>query len=126
VSDDTDSDGGPGAASVTTTLSLDAVFEVLANRRRRFALYTLSDAADDIVELQTLVEDVVTLEAALAGTAVTREGYLETGTDLYEWHLPVLGELGVVDCDPRHREIRYRPEPTLERWLSRVRAEELP
>lgn len=119
--------------SVTTSppesesvLSLDTVFEVLANRRRRFALYTLLDARNGVVPFDALVEDVATLLAAVDGDAVRCDRYLELGTDLYHWHLPVLADVGLIDYDPRQKTIRYWPDPLLEHWLKRVKQDELP
>ena len=113
------------AVEAAAPLSLDTVFELLANRRRRFALYALTDASSDVLEIEALVEDVATLCAALDSAAVTRDGYLQTALDLVDWHLPVLSEVGVVECDPRHRTIRYRPHRGLEFWVDRARADEL-
>ncbi|WP_245634045.1 hypothetical protein [Halalkalicoccus paucihalophilus] len=59
--------------AVGAALSLDTVLELAANRRRRFALYVLVDATDDLSDFETLIEDVATLEAAHAHTALTRE-----------------------------------------------------
>jgi len=102
------------------------VFELLSNRWRRFALYTVSGAPDGVIDFATLVEEVVTLDAALAETAVTREQYVEIGTDLYHWHLPVLADVGAVDCDSRQQTVRYQRHPLLERWVTRARQDELP
>ena len=117
--------GGSTVAEPRPTLTLDAVLEVLSNRGRRFALYSLSDAADGVTDLGTLIEDVVTLESALDGAAVRRDRYLEVARDLYHWHLPVLADVGVLDRDDRHETIRYLGHPTLETWLARIRRDEL-
>lgn len=128
---DTRNDGPGGDAGraslqdVAPSLTLDAVLYVLANRSRRFVLYTLSDAAEGVTDLATLVEDVATLEAAMDEAALRRDRYLEVATDLYHWHLPALADVGVVDCDGRHDTIRYRDHPALETWLTRVRRDEL-
>lgn len=111
---------------IDLTLSLDTVFEVLANQRRRFALYTLTDAPNGVVDLDALFEDVVTLEAALADEALTRDHYVDAAADLYHWHLPVLADVGLVDRDDRSGTIRYRGQSMLETWLDRVRDDELP
>jgi len=108
-----------------SSLSLDTVFELLANRRRRFILYSLTDAVDGMADLRSVIEDVATLEAALEKRAFTRQHLLDVGTDLYEWHIPVLTDVGVIECDARHGTIRYWSQPLLETWLERARTDEL-
>lgn len=128
MTEEAERDGRPGPAAGTdssATLSFDTVLEVLANRTRRFALYSLTESADGVTDLRRLVEEVVTLEAATGDVAVRRDRYLEVATDLYHWHLPVLADVGVVDCDGRHETIRYVGHPRLESWLDRIRREEL-
>lgn len=117
---------GKAAVDAVAPLSLDTVFELLANRQRRFALYALTESENSVHELETLVEDVTSLCAALDETALTRDRYLQTALDLTDWHLPVLSHVGVIECDPRHRTIRYRPHERLETWIERARTEELP
>lgn len=107
------------------SLALDTVLEVLANRNRRFALYALIEAPDGVMALDTLIENVATLTAALDREAVTRERYLDIATDLYHWQLPVLADVGVVEGDARHEMIRYRRDPVLETWLEQVRGYEI-
>lgn len=107
------------------TLSLDTVFELLANQRRRFALYSVVDRADDFVAFETLIEDVATLEAAHAKKALTRDHVQDVAADLYHWHLPVLADVGIIDCDARQNLIRWWSHPLLETWTTRVRRDEL-
>jgi hypothetical protein len=123
--DESRHESATAATASGSSLSLDTVFELLANRRRRFALYSLTDAADGMVDLAALIEDVATLEAAQVERAITRHRYLDVGTDLYEWHLPVLTDVGLIECDVRHGTIRYWQHPHLETWVDRVRSEEL-
>lgn len=111
---------GPGPP-----LSLDTVLEVLADRTRRFALYSLADTVDGVTDVETLVEEVATLEAARRDAAVRRDRYLELATDRYHWQLPVLAEVGIVDSDGSGETIRYRRDPTVGAWLARVRRGEL-
>lgn len=114
-----------GSTSQHPSLSLDTVFELLANRRRRFALYSLLDSSEDPIEFETLIEDVATLEAAVLRQPLTRELYQDIAADLYRWHLPVLSDVGIVDCDPRHELIRCLDHPLLAQWAARVRQDEL-
>ena len=106
-------------------LSLDTVLELLANQRRRFALYSLLDGSDDLIEFETLVEDVATLEAAHANEALTRDHVQDVAADLYHWHLPVLADVEIIDCDARHDLIRWWNHPLLTTWTARVRQDEL-
>lgn len=107
------------------SLSLDTVLELLSNQRRRFALYTLVDAPTGVVDFQALIEDVATLEAARAETALTRDRYLEVASDLSHWHLPVLADVGIIETDLRTGSIRYWSSTLLETWATRVRQNEL-
>lgn len=99
--------------------------ELLANQRRRFALYSLLDADGPSVEFETLIEDVATLEAARAEHALTRERYQDVAVDLYQWHLPVLEDVGVIEYDPRHALIRSFEDSCLRKWTLRVQQDEL-
>lgn len=110
---------------VESSLSLDTVLEVLSNRHRRFALYALTEADNGILSLNTLIDEVVTLAAALDEDAVTRDQYQQIATDLYHWHLQVLADVGLIDYDARQETIRYLPHPTLETWVERTSHDEL-
>lgn len=101
------------------------MFEVLSSNRRRLALYVLDDTPDNVISLVDLIDEVVTLKTALDAAPLTTDRHTEIATDLYHWHLPVLDDLGVIDCDDRHNTIRYRPDPTLETWVERARTDEL-
>ncbi len=114
-----------GSSSQHPSPSFDTVFELLANKRRRFALYSLLDSSENPIEFETLIEDVATLEAAVLRQLLTRELYQDIAADLYQWHLPVLSDVGIVGCDPRHELIRCLDQPLLARWAARVRHDEL-
>ncbi|WP_449267223.1 DUF7344 domain-containing protein [Halalkalicoccus jeotgali] len=107
----------PSDSAVLSSLSLDTILELLANKRRRFALYSLLTADSPSVEFKTLIEDVATLEAELTEDALTRERYQDVAADLYQWHLPVLDDVGVIDCDPRHALIRVFEDSCLRKWF---------
>lgn len=121
----TDKDDSTDGSDIDPFPTLDTVLELLANRRRRFALYTLVNASDRIVTFEALIEDVATLEAAREDVPFTRDRYLDVASGLYHWHLPVLSDLGIVDCDARSGVVRYRPYDSLETWTDRVRCDEL-
>lgn len=101
------------------------MLELLANRRRRFTLYALTATTDGRTTLEALIEDVATLEAAIANEALTRDRYLETAGDLYHWHVEVLADVGVIEIDDQTEAIKYHHHPLLETWLARIQACEL-
>lgn len=111
--------------SVDSSLELDTIFELLANQRRRLTLYVLTDATDEVVTLGDLFEDVTALSAAINDTAFTKDRYRAIARDLYHWHLPVLADVGLIDCDARHEVIRYLNAPALDPWIARARSDEL-
>lgn len=113
-------------STLLPSLSLDTVLELLANQRRRFTLYSLLDSDSNLIEFEILIEDVATLEAALADHALTRERYQDVAADLYQWHLPVLDDVGVIDYDARHDLIRYFGHSLLHKRVTCIRQDELP
>ena len=115
----------PNAVEVGADLSLDAVFELLSDRRRRYVLYALAGSTDEVVESSAVIEEVATLEVAIEGAALTQERYMDVAADLHHWHLPVLSDLGVIDRDERHGTIRYRRATSLETWVDAARRDEL-
>lgn len=128
MNDDTDWEGTSNRSSVPEprrSLSLDTVFEVLANGHRRFVLYSLIDSSDNVIEWNELLEDVVTLEAGIDDSAIRRDRVLDTATELHHWHLPVLVDVGLIERDERQGTIRYLPHPDVERWVSQVKRDEL-
>jgi hypothetical protein len=114
----------PQNSAVPSSLSLDTVLELIDNQRRRFALYSLLDAGDSTVEFKVLIEDVATLEAAVTDHALTHERYQDVAADLYQWHLPVLDDVGVIDYDSRHDLIRLFEDSFLRNLTLRVQQDE--
>ncbi|MFC6718879.1 hypothetical protein ACFQGT_14650 [Natrialbaceae archaeon GCM10025810] len=103
--------------------SLDVVFDLLANRRRRYALYYLYDRPDGVSSLDDLVDGVLTYEVI--------EGDVEdhrttVRTSLQHVHLPKLEDAGIVEYDPRSETVRYWTQPSLEEWLEHAHHKERP
>lgn len=82
-------------------------------------------SSEDPIKFETLVEDLATLEAAMLREPLTRKLYQNIAADLYHWHLPVLSDVGIVECDPRHELIRCFDHPLLLRWADCVHQDEL-
>jgi len=98
------------------SLPVDAVFELLADERRRFVLYRLVDA-DGSVPFDALVDWVVDRETA--GLTPPRGHRRRVATSLHHCHLPQLEARGVVDYDAD--VVRYRRSEALERHLETAR-----
>ncbi len=96
------------------TPSLDVVFDVLADKRRRFALYYLHESADETATIEEVAEYVASLEEPSCEPDVHRTRIV---TSLQHAHLPKLEEAGVVEYDQRSETIRYWRQPSLEELL---------
>lgn len=105
------------------TLSPDAIFELLVDRRRRFVLHYLRMAENDVVQLDALIEWVAEQLDERDDPSEARREQLETS--LHHVHLPQLAESGVLDYDWRSRAIRYRACPDLETHLELVQTTDL-
>lgn len=133
MSDEGFSDEGGGkkaevASSVTSwemdaSAWMDAVFDVLADRRRRRVLYCLVRDPDGVRELPDLVADVrAEEEGGDEPGGVAAEAAIER--ELHHRHLPKLADAGLIDYDPRQGTIRYTGSPGLEAWVDRARQRE--
>ena len=99
---------------------IDDVFGVLADWRRR-------EVCRFFVETDVETASVDDLAMLVAGCRLSdAEGPPPTHDDLVtaleERHLSRLDAVGVVDYDPRSGTVRYRGQPTLEKWLEHVTA----
>jgi len=95
--------------------SIDRLFDMLADRRRRHVLQCLTDQPDGLAEFADLVDAVVGHEPE------TEAGDRETiRTSLYHVHLPKLAEAGVIDYDMRSEAVRYTRHPLLEEYLANI------
>lgn len=77
-------------------LSRDLVFDVLKNRRRRYALHYLR-RADGTVQLSELAEQVAAWENGITVDAISAAERKRVYTALYQSHLPKLDDAGIVD-----------------------------
>ncbi|WP_458204786.1 DUF7344 domain-containing protein [Haladaptatus sp. NG-SE-30] len=86
--------------------SLDEMFAVLANRRRRLALYHLIETFDGRANLDALVE-VVTNESDEVDVTEASHGMVTTA--LAHVHLPRLADSGVVKMNDEVVHLRETP-----------------
>lgn len=78
--------------------SLDVLFEVLADRRRRYVLYHLQTASDDVVGFDEVVTQIANWETPL-GTEPTNDHREEIEIALHRNHLAKLEDRGIIDYD---------------------------
>lgn len=98
--------------------SLDRIFGLLANRRRRYVLYSLNEAEDTVLELDDVAARLAEWERRWNGRDDGEDfDQLERiRITLHHNHLPRLADAGLIDYDARHGTVRNWEEPSLERW----------
>jgi hypothetical protein len=79
-------------------LSTEDVYEVLSNRRRRYAIHYLKQA-DDQVDVSTLAEQVAAWENEKPSEELDSQERKRVYISLYQSHLPTLEKRGLVDYD---------------------------
>lgn len=111
--------------------SLDTVFDLLANRRRRYVLYCLADGDEEtVLKVEEIAAQIASWEREWNATASEDAAARRTvRIDLHHNHLPRLDDAGLIEYDARTETIRSWVTPTLEQWvrdgdpeLSRLRA----
>ncbi|GGN22768.1 DUF7344 domain-containing protein [Halarchaeum nitratireducens] len=107
-------------------LTEDDLFEVLSNRRRRYAVHALKDEEEGAT-IGDVAEQVAAWEYDTEVEAVSYDERKRVYTALQQSHLPKMDEAGVVDYD----KDRGTVEPTevledVDVYLDVVRGRELP
>ncbi|OAQ53976.1 hypothetical protein HTG_00170 [Natrinema mahii] len=116
--------------------SLDLVFDLLSNRRRRYALYYLNQRSDGVATVAALAKNVVAFERIAAGgadrdsarspaDAGPADGQDTVRVELRHVHLPKLEDAGVLEHDRRSETVRYWGQPSLEEWLEHAHHKEM-
>ncbi|SDR07107.1 DUF7344 domain-containing protein [Natronobacterium texcoconense] len=133
---------GSTALTVDATPSLDCVFDLLSDRRRRYALYYLNEREDGVATIDELTNHIATLERRVESGSETGSECSETSsnpdvdgtpaerkqrirTELQHVHLPKLEEVGVLEHDQRSETARYWNQPSIEEWLEHAQHKEL-
>lgn len=116
--DDTStSNGGVGP------VSLDKVFELLADRRRRYVLYTLRDV--EHFELEELAKVVAARENDVSPDEIPSEQVNHVAVALHHRTLPKLQHARLVDYDERHGDVCSGANLSLvEKYLDMAAADE--
>jgi hypothetical protein len=88
----------------------DELFELLANRRRRFAMHYLQNHPDDLVTLSELSEQVAGWEHGVEPEQLDYRERKSVRNSLHQFHLPKLDDAGVVEYDDRASEVQLLSE----------------
>lgn len=99
-------------------LSLDVVYDLLANQRRRNVLRCLKDHTQAIAMVD-LAEGVAFRENEETLSEIPKETVQTIATSLYHTHLPKLADAGVVEYEQDRDLVRVsEPADLVERGLS--------
>lgn len=85
---------------------LNQYFDALSNERRRYLLYYLQGRATASVD--DLARAVVARETARPPGSLAEDDYANAMSELHHKHLPRLVDYGLVEYDPRSRQVRFR------------------
>jgi len=85
-------------STTTDPLSLDLVFEVLKNERRRRVLKYLNDRGET-VSLSDLAEHIAAIENGKSEKALSSQERKRVYVGLYQCHLPKMDDTNVIDFD---------------------------
>ena len=107
-------------------LSQAELFDVFSNARRRRTVRYLKQQ-NGSCDLSPLVEQVAAWENDVGPDEVTRAQRRRVYISLYQTHLPMLEDHGIVDWDPDGHRIELLPhekafEPYLDRCIGRQRS----
>jgi len=114
---------GPNEQSAPTE---DELFDVLSNRRRRYAVHALK-GMDSAAELGDVAEQVAAWEYGVDVEQVSYEERKRVYTALQQSHLPMMDDAGVVDFDKNRGTIA--PTASLEDvevYMDIVQGREIP
>ncbi len=104
--------GNPPPWGSTTELSEQAIFDVLANQRRRHAVHTLKRHNHEPMELGELAEEIAAIENNIDVAELSYDQRKTVYTALQQSHLPKMDDAGVVEFDKDRGTIE--PTPALE------------
>jgi hypothetical protein len=108
------------------SLSEDELFDVLASRRRRYAVHALEDV-DSEVDLGSLAEQVAMWEYDVDVGELSSAERKRVYTALQQSHLPKMDEAGLVDFDKDRGIIEPAPELNdIDIYLEVVSGSEIP
>jgi len=114
---DGDTESGETAEESADDLSLDLVFEILKNSRRREVLRYLKDHRERVT-LSELAEHVAAIENDTTVKALSSQQRKRVYVGLYQCHLPKLDDMDVVEFNQSRGHVELGPNATqLDKYL---------
>lgn len=107
----------PPTESTTGSLTLDQVYGLLGDRRRREVLRYMLDGPGSCT-LYELAEHVARVESGEPASAVTADEQRRAYAELYHRHLPMFTDAGVLDFDGEAQVALADGAPDLGTFLS--------
>lgn len=104
-----------GTRTEPTDLTLDQLFDVLANQRRRYVLSYLHETETTVVEFSDLIAAVVARESDRDRDT---DHYETVAIDIRHTHLPKLAHFELLEYDDETQTIQYHGHPLLEEHLA--------
>lgn len=86
-------------------LSLDEIFELLKNERRREVIHYLLSAENNTTTLSDLAEHIAAKENDIDITQLSSDQRKRVYIGLYQCHLPKMDEMGVIDFDNNRGDV---------------------
>ncbi|MDG5776816.1 hypothetical protein VB773_21905 [Haloarculaceae archaeon H-GB2-1] len=93
-------------------LSLDEIFEVLKNQRRRHVIHHLKDIDDTQVALGDLAEHIAAEENDKSVNALSSGERKRVYVGLYQCHLPKMHDMGIVEFNQDRGIVALGPNVT--------------
>jgi hypothetical protein len=106
---DAPADEAASPADESVSLTLDTIFEILKNQRRRYVLRYLREAEGESVQLNELADQVAAWENDKAVGLVSSSERKRVYVGLYQCHLTKMDDSGVIDFDQYRGSVEIRP-----------------
>lgn len=103
-------------------IDFDDLFDLLSQRRRRYALYCFSEATRSEFSVSALVDRLAAIEREASTEGGERK---DIELSLRHAHLPKLAEASIVEYDPDDAVVEYRGGTRVERWIDMAANAEL-
>lgn len=86
------------------TETIDKLFEILRNERRRCLCFIMADTDDEVFLLEELVDRFISQETTVDTTEAENRDCI--AASLHHIHLPKLADFGIIEYDERSSTVR--------------------